>query len=72
MSTKFVMVDRIAKVEEKIARRWMHGSGNDAVFEQDSHGWWAVFESCPASMYLGTTKPALAAGDSVRIILEKV
>lgn len=72
MSTRFVMVDKVRRVEEKIARRWIGGAGDDAKFQDDSQGWWAVFESCPASMYLGTLRPGLATGDSVRIILEKI
>lgn len=71
MSTRFVMVDVVRRVEEKIARKWVSGTGGEAVFAPDSQGWWAVFESCPASMYLGTAKPGLAAGDRVRIVLEK-
>jgi hypothetical protein len=72
MSTKFVMVDRVRRVEEKIARQWIRGSGPKAEFREGSEGWWAIFESCPASMYLGTTRPELKAGDAVRITLEKV
>lgn len=72
MSIRFVMTDRVARVEQKIAKRWMRGTGDKAVFEDNTQGWWAVFESCPASMFLGTTEPGLKAGDAVRLILEKV
>jgi hypothetical protein len=72
MSTKFVMLDVVARIEEKIARQWVSGTGQDAVFRDASEGWWAIFRSCPASMYLGTTKPGLRAGNRVRITLEKV
>lgn len=72
MSTKFVMVDRVRKIEHKVAQRWLRGTGKDAVFAEDSVGYWAVFESCPASMFLGSIEPGLRAGDSVRLTLEKV
>lgn len=72
MSTKFAMTDRVRKIDHKVARRWLRGTGNDAEFEEDSAGYWVVFESCPASIYLGTAVPKLAAGDAVRLTLEKV
>lgn len=72
MSDKFVMVDRVRKIDHKVAKRWVSGTGDKAVFEEGSDGYWAVFESCPASIYLGTAPPKLAAGDAVRLTLEKV
>ncbi len=72
MSTRFVMVDRVKKIDHKQAKRWLRGTGKDAEFEEGSAGYWAVFESCPASIYLGSTEPKLAAGDAVRLTLEKV
>ncbi len=68
---KYVMRDTIIKVEERVAKKWVRGSGNDAVFEDNSEGWYAVFRSCPASMHLGTDEPELKAGDRVRLTLEK-
>lgn len=72
MSTKFVMTDVVKSVEEKIARQWVSGSGDAAVFADNSHGWWVTFVSGHESIYVGTTKPELKAGDCVRRILEKV
>lgn len=72
MSTKFVMHDRVRKIDHKAARRWLGGAGNDAKFEDGSAGYWAVFESCPASIFLGTSVPTLREGDRVRLTLEKV
>lgn len=72
MSTRFVMTDKIRKIEQRAAKRWLGGAGKDAKFIEDTQGWYAVFESCPASMYLGSTEPGLRAGDAVRLVLEKV
>jgi hypothetical protein len=72
MSTKFVMLDKVARVEEKFAKQWVSGTGQDAVFRSDSAGWYATFTACPASMYLGTMEPGLKAGDRVRITMERV
>lgn len=69
---KYVMEDVVKEVKEKVARKWIRGSGNDAVFEDDSEGWYAVFRSCPASVHLGPELPDLKAGDRVRLTLEKM
>ena len=31
MSTKFVMVDRIKKIDHKAARRWLRGAGDKSI-----------------------------------------
>jgi hypothetical protein len=61
-------------VEQKVAKKWIGGIGKDAKFAENTDGWYAVFKSCPASIYLGTKEPgpALRAGDRVRITLERV
>lgn len=71
MSIKFVMIDRIKRVEHKIVKKWLRGSGDKAEFEDESQGYWATFESCPASIYLGASEPRLADGDRVRLTLER-
>ncbi len=72
MSTKFVLVDKVKKVAEKFARRWVGGSGKEAEFEEDSHGWYAELNANPMSIYLGRSKPGLKSGDTIRITIEKV
>lgn len=72
MSTKFVMLDTVRKVEERIVQRWVSGTGKEAKFAQDSEGWYAVLGAGPGSIYLGTTEPGLKAGDRVRLTLERV
>jgi hypothetical protein len=66
------MLDTIKKIEERLTRRWRGGVGPEAVFTEDSTGWYAIFESCPASIYVGSTAPGLKAGDRVRLTLERV
>jgi hypothetical protein len=72
MSTRIVWIDRVKRVEEKIARQWVRGSADKAEFREESHGWWVTLESGHEAIYVGTTRPELRAGDSVRRILEKV
>jgi hypothetical protein len=64
-------MDRIRKIENKITSQWLSGVGKDAKFAVNSIGWYAIFESCPASIYLGEEKPALKMGDKVRLTVEK-
>lgn len=67
---RYILTDNIKKIEHKAASRWVSGTGSDAVFEQDSTGWYGVFESCPASIYLGEDEPSLKIGP-VRMIIEQ-
>jgi hypothetical protein len=69
---KYTMTDTIKKIEHKAAKRWLRGTGPEAKFVDDSQGYWAVFTSCPASIFLGAEAPGLKAGDQVRLTLEKV
>lgn len=67
---RYVLKDKVKRIEHKAASRWVSGTGADAVFAQDSAGWYAVFESFPASIYLGEDEPALQVGP-VRMIIEQ-
>jgi hypothetical protein len=69
--TRYVVRDRVARIEHKVARQWISGTGADAKFEDGTIGWYVVFASCPASMYLGEDQPDLKTGDRVRLTLER-
>jgi hypothetical protein len=69
--TKFVMMDRVREIEHKFVRQWLSGLGDKAKFRDDSVGYYAIFESCPASMYLGPDEPGLKEGDQVRVTIER-
>ena len=70
--SKYTMTDSIRAIEHKFVKRWLSGTGDKAKFAEDSLGYYAVFASCPASIYLGTEEPKLQAGDVVRLTMEKV
>ena len=72
MSSKFIMLDKVSRVEEKIARQWTSGSAEKAVFAEQSHGWYVLLDSLGVSIYLGSTRPKLEKGDTVRLTVEKV
>jgi hypothetical protein len=71
VSTKYVMTDVVRTIEHKMVRQWVRGTGDGAEFREQSIGYYAVFTSCPASMYLGPEEPHLKAGDKVRLTLER-
>lgn len=71
-ATRYVMFDKIKKIEESVAKKWVSGLGEHAMFRNESEGFYAVFESCPASVFLGTDAPELEAGNRVRLTLEKI
>lgn len=59
-------------LEERVARRYVSGTGNDAVFCEDSVGWYATLHEWPAAIHFGPEKPDLQVGDRVKITVEKV
>ena len=70
--SKYVALGTVKSVVEKVARRWVRGSGEKTEFAEDSQGWYAVFGEWPTSMYLGKEKPNLKVGDKVRLTVEKI
>jgi hypothetical protein len=72
MKIRYIIKDQVRRIENKVASQWLSGIGKDAKFAANSCGWYAIFESCPASVYLGEEEPELKAGDKVRLIVEKV
>lgn len=73
MSTRFVMLGTVSRVEERFAKRWVKGLGAEAVFDQISEGWYVQLKEAPMSIvYLGSTDPQLKEGDRVRMTLEKL
>lgn len=72
MSTRFVYLRTIKKIEHRVVKRWLSGTGPDAKFAEDSLGWYALFKEDPVAMYLGTIEPDMKEGDRFRVTAEKV
>lgn len=71
-STKFVYHRTIKRLEHRIVKRWIGGTGPEARFQEDSQGWYALFKEDPVALYLGMTETGLAEGDKMRLTAEKV
>ena len=69
---KLVYNRTIKRVEERVAKRWISGVGKDAVFENDSQGFYALFVEDPVALYLGSTAMEWKTGDRIRLTAEKV
>jgi len=72
MKVKFISHATVMQVEERVARRHVRGAGKDAVFQENSDGWYAKFAEWPASAYLGKEDPGLKVGDRIKITVEKI
>lgn len=70
--SKYTMTDIIKTIEHKFVKKWVKGVGSETKFKDETIGYYAVFTSCPASIFLGNDEPKLKAGDRVRITLEKM
>lgn len=62
---------KVLKVEERFVQKYVSGYGPDTVMESLSLGWYAWFSGSYESLYLGETKPDLAAGDTINISITK-
>lgn len=69
---RYVYFRTIRSVEERVAKRWISGVGENAKFENSSRGWYALFVEEPSALFLGNEKPAMMAGDKMRITAEVV
>ena len=41
---------RIKVLEERKEKIWVSGQGDNAVFREESRGWWVIFHGWPAAM----------------------
>ena len=72
-SDKIVWHGTVTKVEERIARKWVRGTGKDAEFVPDSQGWYVTFREWPgAAAFVGHEQPDIATGDKVKMSMEVV
>ena len=61
---------KVLKVEERFRRRWVSGAGPDAVFREESLGWFVIMDG--GTMSMGSEEPQFAAGDVVRLSIGKI
>lgn len=61
---------KVLKVEERFRKRWVSGAGPDAVFREESLGWFVVADG--GTMSVGPEEPEFMAGDVVRLSIGKI
>ncbi len=61
----------VASVKEHTKSVYMSGFGKDAVFIEESLGWFLHLNGSHEALYLGKVKPNLNRGDIVSIIIQK-
>ncbi len=69
---RYILTDRVSRVDHRFVNQWTGGVGEDATFRKDSAGYYVVLDEGLAAIYVGEDEPTLAAGDRVRLTLEKV
>lgn len=71
-NTRYILQADVLDVEERFeAVAWRKIDANNSECTKRSVGWFLRL-SATASLYLGPDKPDLAAGDAIRITIEKV
>lgn len=62
---------RVVEVFERKRKIWISGTGQDAVFNEVSDGWFVRYEGSFEALHVGEEKPDLAVGDTVTISFRK-
>ncbi len=55
----------VKTVEERFEQIWVSGTQKDAVFRDNSLGWWVIFQGWPSAMFFGAERPDFEAGDVI-------
>lgn len=69
---RYVTYSKVLDVAQRVTKQWKYGAGDDAIFEEKSLGYYALFEGSFEAIHLGHEPPTLRVGDRVKITFEKV
>lgn len=61
----------VVDVKERLKYHWISGKGAEALFRSESLGWYITLIGSREALYIGDTKPNIAADDLVTIRIEK-
>ncbi len=61
----------VKTVEERFEQIWVSGTQKDAVFRDNSLGWWVIFQGWPSAMFFGAEQPDFEAGDVIDMTARK-
>jgi len=57
----------VVAIEQKFTRRWHGGIGSNAIFSEDSLGWFVGLENSYEFLHVGYEKPNIEIGDIATI-----
>lgn len=63
--------DRVVKVEERFRRVYVSGIGKEAIFDEESIGWY-VTTSSGISLCVGPVNPGWKDGDVIELSIRRV
>lgn len=67
---RIVWYGTVKSVEHRVAKRWVRGTGKDAEFEDNSIGWYMVFQEWPVAMFVGEDQPTAKINDRIKMTME--
>lgn len=71
--TQVVYIEtRVKRVWEQIEKVYVNGTGNSAVFESVSRGWFVAFQGSYEALFFGEERPEFQPGDRIKITFEKI
>lgn len=62
---------KVVDIFHKTKRIHVSGTGPDAIFNEESLGWFVLYEGSYEALHAGAEKPHLAIGDTVTITIRK-
>lgn len=72
INTRYTIYTYVDDVFEHTKDKYISGVAKEAKFETTTQGWYMTLQGSRESLFLGTEKPILQAGDRVKITFEKV
>jgi len=68
----YTVATQVKRVWERIEKVHLHGAGLEAVFQDQSFGWYVAFDGSYEALYFGPTKPDFNVGDKIKISFERI
>lgn len=72
VKVRYAITTTVVRVYERTKEVYLGGIGKEAVFREESLGWFVHLFGSDESIFLGTEKPDFEAGDKIKITFEKV
>lgn len=69
---RYVINTNVVRVFDKHERKYVSGTGYEALFENVFVGWYMALEGSHEALFMGMIKPTWKPGDKIKITLEKV